>query len=123
MAGFPDGPCITEAYFGNISNAYMHILKSRNCIIIRALVRPINFNFTVDAFSAEPEKVLLNPERSDNHPLVSLAFKLEMGRFGQLTYMRCYQGCLRKSDVIYNTRTQKKVKLNINCCYFNFLFY
>lgn len=44
-------------------------------------------------------------------PLVGLAFKLEEGRFGQLTYMRVYQGTLRKSMQIYNARTGKKVKV------------
>ena len=44
-------------------------------------------------------------------PLVGLAFKLEEGRFGQLTYMRVYQGTLKKAMQIYNARTGKKVKV------------
>lgn len=60
----------------------------------------------------KPEKVVLNPSRSDTHPFIALAFKLEAGRFGQLTYMRCYQGKLSKGDTIYNYRTSKKVRLS-----------
>lgn len=44
-------------------------------------------------------------------PLVGLAFKLEEGRFGQLTYMRVYQGTLKKAMQIWNVRTGKKVKV------------
>lgn len=44
-------------------------------------------------------------------PLVGLAFKLEEGRFGQLTYIRVYQGTLKKAMQIYNARTGKKVKV------------
>ncbi|KAF7298279.1 Elongation factor G, mitochondrial [Mycena chlorophos] len=44
-------------------------------------------------------------------PLVGLAFKLEEGRFGQLTYMRVYQGTLKKASLIFNARTGKKVKV------------
>lgn len=44
-------------------------------------------------------------------PLVGLAFKLEEGRFGQLTYMRVYQGTLKKSNIIFNARTGKRVKV------------
>ena len=44
-------------------------------------------------------------------PLVALAFKLEEGRFGQLTYMRVYQGTMRKGQFIHHARTGKKVKV------------
>ncbi|XP_016156106.1 PREDICTED: elongation factor G, mitochondrial [Ficedula albicollis] len=56
-------------------------------------------------------KFLLNSARDDSQPFIGLAFKLEAGRFGQLTYVRVYQGMLKKSDYIYNTRTGKKVRV------------
>lgn len=57
------------------------------------------------------EKILLDPVRDDSLPFVGLAFKLEAGRFGQLTYIRVYQGMLKKSESIYNTRTGKRVRV------------
>lgn len=36
---------------------------------------------------------------------------LQAGRFGQLTYVRVYQGCLKKTEYIYNTRTGKRVRV------------
>jgi elongation factor G len=55
------------------------------------------------------QKVVL--ESREDKPLVALAFKLEDGRYGQLTYMRMYQGKLSKGDFIYNQTNQKKVKV------------
>lgn len=57
----------------------------------------------------EEKKIVLSSDSSE--PLVSLAFKLEESRFGQLTYLRVYQGTLRKGDYLVNTRTRKKVKV------------
>ncbi|CAG9321196.1 unnamed protein product [Blepharisma stoltei] len=45
-------------------------------------------------------------------PLVCLAFKLEENRFGQLTYIRIYQGRLKKGDYIINTSTKKRTKIS-----------
>ncbi|XP_054168865.1 elongation factor G, mitochondrial-like [Oppia nitens] len=71
-----------------------------------------NYALLQTSETAPPAKVLMNPERSDRNQFVGLAFKLEAGRFGQLTYMRVYQGMLRKGTYIYNTRTGRKVKVS-----------
>ncbi len=44
-------------------------------------------------------------------PLVCLAFKLEDGRYGQLTYVRIYQGSLGRGSNILNTRTKRRHKV------------
>ena len=44
-------------------------------------------------------------------PCVALGFKLEDGQYGQLTYVRVYQGCLKKGDELLNTRARKKFKV------------
>ncbi|TXG62589.1 hypothetical protein EZV62_009583 [Acer yangbiense] len=65
-------------------------------------------NYALDQTKNE-EKVMLpgNP----NGPLVALAFKLEEGRFGQLTYLRIYEGVIRKGEFIINVNTGKKIKI------------
>jgi elongation factor G len=50
-------------------------------------------------------------ESTEKKPLVMLAFKLEDGRFGQLTFMRIYQGKVKKGDFIFNVNTDKKIKV------------
>ncbi|MBW1694097.1 MAG: GTP-binding protein, partial [Deltaproteobacteria bacterium] len=44
-------------------------------------------------------------------PVVALAFKIEDGQYGQLTYIRVYEGSLSKGDTIVNIRNGKKIKV------------
>lgn len=44
-------------------------------------------------------------------PLVALAFKLEESRFGQLTYIRIYQGTMKKGMNVINVSNGKKSKI------------
>jgi elongation factor G len=44
-------------------------------------------------------------------PIVALAFKLEDGLYGQLTYIRVYQGNMARGATIINARSGKKIKV------------
>ena len=77
--------------------------------VIRYLPSPTDVeNIALDLDAEEKEIVLsLNPA----DPLVALAFKLEVTPYGQLTYLRIYQGTVRKGDNLVNTRSRKKIKV------------
>jgi elongation factor G len=65
-------------------------------------------NVALDLDNDEAEiEIDYDPEK----PLILLAFKLDDTRFGQLTYVRLYQGTLKKGDEIVNIRTGKKVRV------------
>jgi len=66
-------------------------------------------NIALDQNNKEAE-IQLTPDA--NKPFVGLAFKLEDGRYGQLTYIRVYQGKIAKGEVIFNCSAgMKKVKI------------
>jgi elongation factor G len=65
-------------------------------------------NVALDLDAEEAPVVLKTDPKA---PLVGLAFKLEEGRFGQLTYLRIYQGTIAKGATVVNTSTGKKIKV------------
>ncbi|GHU12917.1 elongation factor G 2 [Spirochaetia bacterium] len=65
-------------------------------------------NYALDLDKSEEQKELSCDEKS---PTVALGFKLEDGQYGQLTYVRIYQGALKKGDELMNTRARKKFKV------------
>ncbi len=77
--------------------------------VTQYLPNPLDIENTgVDLSNDEAPLIL---ESDVNKPLVALAFKLEDGRYGQLTYLRVYQGTIGKGSTIINSRTKKKHKV------------
>ncbi|MBU1713770.1 MAG: elongation factor G [Proteobacteria bacterium] len=64
-----------------------------------------------EALDMDNEEATVILTADPKQPLVALAFKLEEGQYGQLTYVRVYQGTLAKGDTIINVRTGRKVKV------------
>ena len=77
--------------------------------VVRYLPNPTEIeNVALDLEDDEKEiKVEVDPEK----PLIALAFKLDEGRFGQLTYLRIYQGKLSKGDTIFNSRMNRDIRV------------
>ena len=66
---------------------------------------------TNEALDQKNNEAKLVLESTPDKPFVGLAFKLEDGRYGQLTYIRIYQGRITKGDFIVNQSNQKRVKI------------
>jgi len=65
-------------------------------------------NQALDLENDEAPQILSS---NSDDPVVALAFKLEDGHYGQLTYVRVYQGTLAKGTTVVNVRSRKKVKI------------
>lgn len=77
--------------------------------VINYLPNPTDItNYALDLNNQEEQVDLVI---DNDKPTVGLAFKLEDGKYGQLTYMRVYQGTISKGDNIINTQNGKKVKV------------
>jgi len=73
------------------------------------LPNPTEVENTALNLDDEEKPIVLGHDPKD--PVVALAFKLEDGRFGQLTYIRIYQGTVKKGEDLINSRTHKSVKI------------
>lgn len=65
-------------------------------------------NYAFDTANEE-ERVKITYDSDD--PLLAYAFKLEDGAYGQLTYLRIYQGRMVKGESMVNARTGKRIKI------------
>ncbi|XZE53416.1 elongation factor G [Planctomycetaceae bacterium SH139] len=58
----------------------------------------------------ETNKIMLKPD--PDLPFVGMAFKIVEDPFGQLTFMRVYQGTIKKGDSYYNQRMGRKERFS-----------
>jgi elongation factor G len=72
---------------------------------------PSPLETTIEALDQDNNEAKIALASDPAKPLVMLAFKLEDGKYGQLTYMRIYQGTVNKGDNIVNMVNGKKVKV------------
>jgi len=77
--------------------------------VIDYLPSPLDRKIVAFDKNDEGKEVELQP--NTKLPLVALAFKLEENKFGQLTWIRVYQGTLKKLQTILNTNIKEKVKV------------
>ena len=77
--------------------------------VLRYLPCPTDVKNT--ALDLDNNEAPIELESVANKPTVALAFKLDDGQYGQLTYVRVYQGRLSKGDELYNIRSRKRFKV------------
>ncbi len=77
--------------------------------VIRYLPHPGDVeNYALDL---DKEGTRIKLESDPEADTVALAFKLEDGPYGQLTYIRIYQGKIRKGDQLFNTRSGQTMRV------------
>jgi elongation factor G len=64
-----------------------------------------------EALDMDNNEATVRLETDPEKPVVAFAFKLEDGQYGQLTYIRVYQGVIAKGSTIVNVRNGRKVKV------------
>lgn len=67
---------------------------------------------TTNAFDQKNNEEKLTLTNDISKAFIGLAFKLEENKYGQLTYMRAYQGKVRRGDVLTHVNQNKKVKIS-----------
>lgn len=64
-----------------------------------------------EALDMDNNEAVVSLTTDPGKPVVAFAFKLEDGQYGQLTYIRVYQGVIAKGSTIVNVRNGRKVKV------------
>lgn len=74
--------------------------------VARYLPSPLEREISARKVDDETQKMALKPD--PNEPFVGMAFKIVEDPYGQLTFMRIYQGSIKKGEMYVNQRTGRK---------------
>jgi elongation factor G len=74
--------------------------------VTRYLPSPLEREISARDYADQSKKIPLSPD--PKAPFVGMAFKIVEDPYGQLTFMRIYQGTITKGEMYYNQRTGKK---------------
>ncbi len=78
--------------------------------IVRYLPSPLETENCALDFRDQTQKTRLLPE--PNRPFVGMGFKIVDDPYGQLTFLRIYQGRIAKGELYYNQRTGRKERFS-----------
>lgn len=78
--------------------------------ITQFLPSPLDRDISAQDPKDEETKIALTP--NENDPFVGMAFKIVDDPFGQLTFMRIYQGKIEKGGTYVNQRTSRKERFS-----------
>ncbi|MFH2131575.1 MAG: elongation factor G, partial [bacterium] len=99
---------LTPVYFGSaFKNKSVQPLLDAIC---RYLPSPVDAA-PMKATEVDGAQNIIELEPDASKPLVCMAFKIADEKFGQLTYIRIYQGTIKKGINLYNIRTGKKIRV------------
>src|SRR5690606_683177 len=90
-----------------VGSAYRN--KGVQCLldaVIRYLPSPLDREIKANSIKNPDEKMVLEPDPSK--PFVGMAFKIVEDPYGQLTFMRLYEGTIEKGSTYINQRTGRK---------------
>jgi elongation factor G len=78
--------------------------------VIRYLPSPLDREIKARDWQDPEKRIPLTTSAQD--PFVGMAFKIVDDPYGQLTFMRVYQGTCKKGETYFNQRTQKKERFS-----------
>ncbi|HEX3869904.1 MAG TPA: elongation factor G, partial [Pirellulales bacterium] len=78
--------------------------------VLRYLPSPLERTVEAKVHGKADEKFPLEPDPAK--PFVGMAFKIVEDPYGQLTFVRIYQGSVSKGDTHYNQRTGQKTRIS-----------
>jgi len=78
--------------------------------VCRYLPSPLDREIKARRVDDETQRVVLRPD--PNEPFVGMAFKIVEDPYGQLTFMRIYQGKISKGEMYVNQRTGRKERFS-----------